>query len=421
MTESERDNAGGVVVAGGLIVIFAIVTVVILLGLYAWFLQRRARRATNGLPEKLCPHDQELGSIGKSYPKTAPSFSTSFSNSISIFDEPAVQTADLPASTSSHMDAVNAATLLESCKAASKSLSSSQASLHPAPPSSAEPTQDDFFVDDFDFTNDDVSDDFDFTSSSHADTAPSGTGAAPHSYVARMEASKEEVSILPTTRWADLDPGRDIFAELAANAGIRERVLSIDSVVSDCRTKAQELKFNGTPQPIGMSESGRGALVAYTHDNQTGTRDGNLYFELNKMLRARGVEQRLSMMKVWGGFMFHVMKALAALPAFEGVVYRGYSESTGEYEQGRPIQWGAFSSTTTDIEAARQFMDKAEGVIFKLTVMTGRSINAFSFFPAEGEILLTPSHRFTVTSKPYEMDGYTMIDMVETKGDVFVS
>ena len=83
---------------------------------------------------------------------------------------------------------------------------------------------------------------------------------------------------------------------------------------------------------------------------------------------------------------------------------------------------GAFASTTTDILASRGFTDKDKGVIFKLTVLSGRSINDYSFFPAEGEILLTPNHRFTVTSKPYvELNGYTMVDMCETQGEAFVS
>ena len=40
------------------------------------------------------------------------------------------------------------------------------------------------------------------------------------------------------------------------------------------------------------------ACCADTHDNQTGVREGNLYFELNRMLRERGVEERLAMLKV---------------------------------------------------------------------------------------------------------------------------
>ena len=64
---------------------------------------------------------------------------------------------------------------------------------------------------------------------------------------------------------------------------------------------------------------------------------------------------------------------------------------------------------------------QANGVIFKITVFTGRSINKYSFFPSENEIILSPSHRFTVTSKLYSSDGYSMLDMLEMKGNAFVS
>jgi hypothetical protein len=52
---------------------------------------------------------------------------------------------------------------------------------------------------------------------------------------------------------------------------------------------------------------------------------------------------------------------------------------------------------------------------------SGRDINAYSFFPEEGEILLSPSHRFTVSSEPREEGGFTVIDLVQMAGVAFVS
>ena len=60
-------------------------------------------------------------------------------------------------------------------------------------------------------------------------------------------------------------------------------------------------------------------------------------------------------------------------------------------------------------------------MVFKITVTSGRDINAYSFFPQEGEILLSPSHRFTVSSEPREEGGYTFIDLVQVAGNTFVS
>eukprot|EP01047_Picozoa_sp_COSAG01_P050994 COSAG01_NODE_5209_length_4405_cov_4.633558_5_plen_63_part_00 len=52
---------------------------------------------------------------------------------------------------------------------------------------------------------------------------------------------------------------------------------------------------------------------------------------------------------------------------------------------------------------------------------SGRNINAYSFFPQEGEILLSPAHRFTVSSKPRVEGGFTFIDLVQMDGNTFVS
>ena len=46
-----------------------------------------------------------------------------------------------------------------------------------------------------------------------------------------------------------------------------------------------------------------------------------------------------------------MMSAMKQLPKKEGVCYRGYpnkAKAMEEYEVGRPIQWGAFASTSTD-------------------------------------------------------------------------
>ena len=89
---------------------------------------------------------------------------------------------------------------------------------------------------------------------------------------------------------------------------------------------------------------------------------------------------------------------------------------------GRPIQWGAFSSTSRDVAVTRQFTSQADGVIFKLTLCAGKAIEAYSYFASEAEVLVSPQARFTVASAPYDgADGYTYVDMVETKGTLFIS
>jgi hypothetical protein len=195
-----------------------------------------------------------------------------------------------------------------------------------------------------------------------------------------------------------------------------------------------------------------------------GSQEGNLFFELNRALRLRkrGQEQRTALIDGWGVYMHYIMAAMAKLPKVEGVCYRGYPDKAvvlAQYKPGRPVQWGAFASTSTDFEITKGFTIavrktrlfamlfytnnhlftktgsgqtyrklktktrflQATGVIFKLTVTDGRDVNAFSFFPNEAEVLLSPQHRFHVSSAPYDCDGYTVIDMVQDAGCTFVS
>ena len=58
---------------------------------------------------------------------------------------------------------------------------------------------------------------------------------------------------------------------------------------------------------------------------------------------------RQALMDGWGVFMHYIMGALKKLPKKSGVCYRGYpdkSTAIAQYKTGRPIQWGAFASTS---------------------------------------------------------------------------
>ena len=165
--------------------------------------------------------------------------------------------------------------------------------------------------------------------------------------------------------------------------------------------------------------------MAFTFDNNT-SRDDNVYCALNKALRER--KASVHPFKRWQGFLYFLMRALEKLPRFQGTVYRGGNAGLDqatvrrEYSVGRPVQWAAFSSTTKDAAAAKRFVKKDVGVLFKLTVVTGRDIVAYSYFPKENEILLSPNTRFTVASELYvDEDGFACMDLTETAGPLLQS
>ena len=116
-----------------------------------------------------------------------------------------------------------------------------------------------------------------------------------------------------------------------------------------------------------------------------------------------------------------MLKGLARLPDFSGVCYRGFPSSDKEdiisqYVEGRTIQWGAFTSTTTDVAAARYFAGLG-GVVAKIKLLSGKDICKISFVQTEKEILLTPNDRFLVTRGCYSEGGICMVDLHQSSGD----
>ena len=176
--------------------------------------------------------------------------------------------------------------------------------------------------------------------------------------------------------------------------------------------------------------------MADTHDLQQpgGNKDGNLYCEMNRALRDRTAAGREGMMRTWGVAVHYTLKGLAKLPDVERACYRGFAHADAaakdalvrKYKNGRPIQWGAFTSTSTSVETARGFAGGvATGVVFKIRVLTGKDICPLSFFAmAEKEVLLGPAHRFIVTSDTggnTDAQGYTTIELQQQAGEWFKS
>ena len=113
--------------------------------------------------------------------------------------------------------------------------------------------------------------------------------------------------------------------------------------------------------PVDLPQDELFAVVAYTYDTQSGQQRGQLYFELNAALRTRSAAARASVLSLWGGYLYYLLAALGKLRDVTGVFYRGYPDKQtvqDKYKVGRPIQWGAFSSTSQDLSVTKQFTNK---------------------------------------------------------------
>ncbi|KAH3759043.1 hypothetical protein Pelo_9168 [Pelomyxa schiedti] len=140
------------------------------------------------------------------------------------------------------------------------------------------------------------------------------------------------------------------------------------------------------------------AIVIYTFDiGVSGPTQENLYYVLNRDLRNRLAFK----IEIWSSFLFTLLSALAKLPNFKGVTYRGLPADAvatmrREYINERIVRWTGFTSTGKHESAARGFAGRG-GVLIKLLLLNGRAIQDLSYVSMEDEVIVSPNTTFQVT------------------------
>ncbi len=123
------------------------------------------------------------------------------------------------------------------------------------------------------------------------------------------------------------------------------------------------------------------------------------------------------------------MGGFSKLPTVKTTVFRGVSNKAMEmaqsrYRDGANIHWSGFTSTTNSIKKAKSFaqQDGTGGIIFRIKILTGRSIKDYSAIPTEDEVLLSPNIKLIVTAAVHtEDDGLHYVDLQEQiQGPSFV-
>ena len=108
----------------------------------------------------------------------------------------------------------------------------------------------------------------------------------------------------------------------------------MDQIARDVRSKAEELQFEDAAEELVAAidnADGLHAVVAYTHDLQSGRKEGNLYFEQNRQLRDRSPGGRAELLETWGVCVHYLLKALGLekLPHFETPAIGAFPPATG--------------------------------------------------------------------------------------------
>lgn len=89
-----------------------------------------------------------------------------------------------------------------------------------------------------------------------------------------------------------------------------------------------------------------------------------------------------------------------------------------QYRQGTDVHWSSFTSTSVIESQAKNFAGP-DGIIFVMSVESGREISAYSQYSTEHEVLLEPNAKFTVTSEVTQRaDGFFYLSLQQRSGTV---
>ncbi|CAF0884792.1 unnamed protein product [Adineta steineri] len=144
-------------------------------------------------------------------------------------------------------------------------------------------------------------------------------------------------------------------------------------------------------------------------------RDKSFYIILNNTLQAADRQ----LLKPWFLYLRLIMTSLAKLPAYSHplTVYRGVNLDLSEqYPKGSTVTWWRFSSCTTSIDVLRNkkfFGQSGTRTLFTIECSTAKSIQQYSFFPVEEEVLLPPARRFQVKGCLDASNDLHIIQLIE--------
>lgn len=138
-----------------------------------------------------------------------------------------------------------------------------------------------------------------------------------------------------------------------------------------------------------------GTSVTMIHAAALRVYSGEHYAMLNMLLRTKGNEGKL---KDFSHYLIHLRNALGNLKARQGeerIVHRGTKFFELNLEVGQKLMFQAPTSASESIDVANGFME-SQGLHFVIETLTGKSIESFSYFPKEVEVLLPPNSCFEV-------------------------
>jgi ankyrin repeat protein len=101
---------------------------------------------------------------------------------------------------------------------------------------------------------------------------------------------------------------------------------------------------------------------------------------------------------IWQPFIQCLYQGLKTCDTYEGEVYRAVDcpFSAEDYQIGNQIEWGCFSTCSTEWKTSAELIAQKKGIIFIVKSQTGRQISQFSKTPVDKEVMFLPGSKFRI-------------------------
>ncbi|CAF2516001.1 unnamed protein product [Rotaria sp. Silwood2] len=180
---------------------------------------------------------------------------------------------------------------------------------------------------------------------------------------------------------------------------LRDACLPLSSIVSDVASYIETALEKCRQPKDGLTQDELAAIYLYTME--WNNEKSSLYSILNKILRNTSDREQL---RPWYLYLKLFLTALAKLPfAPAQVVWRGVKRNiSADFSPGSQVVWWSFSSCTTSLQVLESdlYLGAAgERTLFSIETINGKSIESYSAFDTEDEILLLPGTYMEVQSQ----------------------
>ena len=189
---------------------------------------------------------------------------------------------------------------------------------------------------------------------------------------------------------------------------LEEAVEPVKKMVSDLDRNVWLAKRKTFGLTCGLTVDEATAIYIYTME--WAEKEKSVYAQLNSTLRSfeRGT------LKPWFSYLKLILTALWKLPPIKCVIWRGIHGDVRDQYKEDCIWWG-FSSCTESMPIMETFLGKSGSrTVFMIECINGKSIQKYSFFNHENEILLVPGTYLRVVDKCSLGEGLHMIRLKET-------